>query len=470
MNTYRLKACRFKLIFRFLIVVLTFNFSSSFAANILVSALPGENGCDLIEAIDSANTNSAVGGCAAGQSGQDVITFRPDFTRYELSRLVFSSVLEGSSGTPLIVSQIKIVGPGDELMVIARSRLGPAVRLFTVALNGDLTIENLSLQDGAQQGGGVDGFLTGGAIRVAGKLTLDQLEIANSSAGFGGAIWVQGGEAIIRNSLFRNNSATNQGGGIGLSSNSRVTIYDSTFSSNSAGEYGGGLAVAASPNSILSLYNATISENSAGISGGGISALFASIDSGESSNYLTLRNTIISGNTATVDNREVHIVNPFISARDIRNNILGSSDVTFGEATNSTDFLRNDNIVLTSNFENTPLRSVFAALSDNGGKTMTHALVSNSPAIGKGLPSLVTGGPSVFFTEPGCRGEFISLSFAVADYRNDQRDFIRPSGGECDIGSFEYEAIGPEPVVPEPIDETCHAIKAKNDNLVMFCL
>ncbi|MFN2201380.1 MAG: hypothetical protein ACK2UO_09240, partial [Caldilineaceae bacterium] len=53
------------------ITVLT-GYATAYAADIQVNAGIGESGCDLIDAIDSANSDSAVGGCTAG-NGDDVI-------------------------------------------------------------------------------------------------------------------------------------------------------------------------------------------------------------------------------------------------------------------------------------------------------------------------------------------------------------------------------------------------------------
>lgn len=432
-------------------LVLLIQVSVSQAANILVTARPGLFGCDLREAIESANTNSSIGGCAAGGSGQDTIQFFAGFTRYELPNIVFSNSA-GSSATPEITSEIRIVGLGAELMVIARPPSQSDIyRAFTVSVDGgDLTLENLSVQNFGQSSG-----FSGGAIRVAGSLTMNNVEIADSSADFGGGVWVQGGSAVIRNSLIRGNGALIQGGGVGLSANSTVAIFDSTITDNTS-EFGGGIALAAAPDSSLSLYNTTITENTASVQGGGLSLLMAGIDT---SNSAVIRNTIISGNTAP-NSKEAHFINPGNgSGLDIRNNVLGYSANTYGQSVNILQFFLNDNIILTQGSNGMPLRSILGPLEANGGKTMTHALVANSPAIDNGLQGVVTGGPLIFFSTPGCRGEFVTIGFG-GEYRPDQRGVSRPLGNECDIGAYEYE----------PSEEACYVVKAKNNNVVMFCL
>jgi hypothetical protein len=56
---------------------------------------------------------------------------------------------------------------------------------------------------------------------------------------------------------------------------------------------------------------------------------------------------------------------------------------------------------------------VLGPLQDNGGSTVTHALLPGSPAIDAGDPTR-------------CRG-------------TDQRGVPRPQGAECDIGAFERD-------------------------------
>jgi len=58
-------------------------------------------------------------------------------------------------------------------------------------------------------------------------------------------------------------------------------------------------------------------------------------------------------------------------------------------------------------------KNILAKLANNGGPTMTHALVTGSPAI-----DAVPG------ADPKCTG-------------TDQRGMPRPQGAGCDIGAFE---------------------------------
>ena len=69
--------------------------------------------------------------------------------------------------------------------------------------------------------------------------------------------------------------------------------------------------------------------------------------------------------------------------------------------------------------------AMIGPLASNGGPTLTHALLTGSPAIDAG-------------GEPSCPA-------------TDQRGTIRPVGGACDIGAFEGTAAPPPPPPPPPL-------------------
>jgi hypothetical protein len=74
--------------------------------------------------------------------------------------------------------------------------------------------------------------------------------------------------------------------------------------------------------------------------------------------------------------------------------------------------------------ESDPIIPRLDSLADNGGPTQTHALQIGSPALN-------TGNPAV----PGSGGN--------ACEPTDQRGFLRPADGNCDIGAFERNAVPP---------------------------
>ncbi|MDB4511847.1 right-handed parallel beta-helix repeat-containing protein [Arenicella sp.] len=425
------------------------------AATIQVNATSADDGCALDEAIQAANDNSATGGCSSGEPGLDVITFTPSlYPVYEMSSY-YRNTATSFSATPQITSEIEVIGPDDQSSLFTLRRNPNSfsqTRAFSVALNGKLTLKNLSLQNFPSRSS-VD---TGGAIYVAGQLIADKIEITGSNASFGGAIWVQSGSAVISNSLIWGNTARIQGGGIGLSSNSSVFIFDSTISNNQSEERGGGIALAGSSNSHLSIINSTVVENDADLEGGGISLFFTST---QDRSTVNIKNSILSGNTAPVSN-DVHFIDPNESGQqDIRYNLLGSKATNYISSTNSGIFFapENNNILATGLSSGTPLRSILGPLKDNGGKTRTHALVENSPAIDAAIPFTTTGSFPFILRQSGCRS---ATPLGVGSYRPDQRGVTRPLGKECDIGAYEYEGL----------DDACFIINSKVGNVIAFCL
>jgi len=168
--------------------------------------------------------------------------------------------------------------------------------------------------------------------------------------------------------------------------------------------------------------HSTISGNTAGGAGGGVFNNYYISSSGGIGSVLTLTHSLLSGNTAS-SGAEVYNYAGTYTGRIIANNFnlfghggLNNTQAFSGFSPGGSD------INATSNGINTPLSSILnPTLADNGGPTLTHALVSGSPAI----DAVTTGCPPPL---------------------TDQRGFLRPADGDttpgalCDIGSFEFNA------------------------------
>ncbi|MCP4211315.1 MAG: hypothetical protein GY764_07525 [Halieaceae bacterium] len=135
-----------------------------------------------------------------------------------------------------------------------------AYQVFYVTAAGDLSVDNVTIQNGLVNNGG-------GGIRNAGTLTVTASTFSgNSSSGTG-----QPGGGGIRNvgtltvtaSTFSGNSPAYGGG---IYNTSMLTVTDSTFSGNSAPSGpGGGMF---NDGGTLTVTNSTLSGNSAGFGGG----------------------------------------------------------------------------------------------------------------------------------------------------------------------------------------------------------
>ncbi len=197
----------------------------------------------------------------------------------------------------------------------------------------------------------------------------------------GGAITNTGPSAIIRNSTFVGNTATNIGGAI-YHRFWPLTVLNSTFSNNTANNDGG--AIAASFNGALTIINQSTFINNTATLGNGASIY--------TQQTLSLNNSILAGSNA---------LNECIATTISNNNNNLVEDGSCDE--NALDQLTGDPMLFD--------------LADNGGSTLSFLPMTGSPVIDSGSLS-----DCAFF---------------------DQRGQARPSDGDgngsddCDIGSVE---------------------------------
>ncbi len=270
-----------------------------------------------------------------------------------------------------ITQDVTISGAGAITTIIDG---GDIDRIFHVAPSGGVTvmISDLTIRNGNSSG------LAGGGIRNGGTLDLQDIALSsNVSANDGGAI-LNLVTLTITNSTINGNTASGNGGGIFNSGN--LTLRNSTVTSNTATDEGGGIFNTTGATATIN--NTTISHNSAAINnGGGIS------DNGT----ITLTNTIVANNTGN---------NCASTIPSMGNNLDSGNTCGF---TGAGDITNQD-----------PRLDV---LANNGGLTLTRALLTGSPAIDAGsIPPAL----------PACE---------ATDQRGVTRPF--PVGGACDIGAFE---------------------------------
>ena len=231
--------------------------------------------CTLRQAIESANTDTAVGTCAAG-AGTDTVSFS--------GALANSTITLG--GTQLeVTDDLIITGSGQTIDANGASRV-----LYLDSYTS-LTASNLTITGGitSKYSGG-----NGAGIRAGrnATLTLSACTITgNAVSGDGGGIYA-GYESnlTLAGCTITGNAATGSagdGGGIALGEYAALTLTDSTISGNSADDTGGALYTVY--DNTVSIINSTISGNDSGFGGGGIYAWRGD---------LSLTNSTISGNEA----------------------------------------------------------------------------------------------------------------------------------------------------------------------------
>jgi hypothetical protein len=263
-------------------------------------------------------------------------------------------------------------------------------------------------------GGGID---AGGYLRLQGCTVSGNMALAPAGVlAAGGGIYTNfPQQLILQNTLVAGNSAVSagqsRGGGITAST---MTAANSTITGNrtqGASQSSGGAGLYLNLQRSATVTNCTIANN-ADSTGGGGGGLFVTT-SFPTFYHLLLNNTIIASNTTTSAGGQNDIVGTVDSnsASNLIGNGTGSSGISNGS---------NGNLVGSAA---SPINPLLGPLQNNGGLTMTLALLPGSPALGAGNVSFVTNPP------------FIGPPFT------DQRGpgFSRIINNAVDIGAYEVQ-------------------------------
>ncbi len=247
-------------------------------------------------------------------------------------------------------------------------------------------------------GGDVDGW-GGGIINNSADLVIINSSIAgNRATNRGGGVRTNDGSLTLTGTTVSGNFNTgnSHGGGIEVGGGS-LSLSSSTVSSNQTnGHWGGGIY---SSSGSVAIDNSTIVQNASASSGGGIVTFGAT----------TFNNSIIAGNST------VSGIAPDLAGLGNGMNFSGSYNlIGYGNSFASG----------TGNQWSTTFASAgLGTLANNGGPTLTHALLTNSPAINAADPNYVPGPSSAdFFDQRG------SSNWRIRD-------------GRMDIGAVESNGV-----------------------------
>ncbi|MCA9053964.1 MAG: hypothetical protein KDA75_09015, partial [Planctomycetaceae bacterium] len=333
----------------------------------------GDGLVTLREAIHAANT---LGTTDLGDSGS-----------IGLDQIVFASGLSGSilltSGELDVIGDLLITGNGRNDIVIDAQQNS---RIFDVTgVDTDLTLDNLKLQNGRttsdNNGGGAIRFTATGIGTLS---VLNSTLLNNSTAGdsaHGGAIYSLTGDVSVSGSLLNGNWTEGQssfGGAIASPTAGDINVLNSTLSGNHVDGTSGSGGAIASP-SLLGktvIVGSTITGNEA-TTGGGI-GMFA-LNLGKS---LTIRNCIVAGNIAD-QHADFTAPGGLLSTLDVTNSLIGDNDGTTLSATLNGVFDSLGNLVGSTTGDGV-IDPHLAPLADNGGPTLTHALLPGSLALDSG--------------------------------------------------------------------------------------
>ncbi len=395
-------------------------------------------------------------------SGSQEITLAPSLTQFG------PATISLAMGELAIADALTISGPGAEQLTINAGFSGS--RVFNVTSgNFDVTLSGLFLTGGLttgldEHGGGIrfdsTGTLTlldmvvasnfvqgqdaqgGGVFSDSGTIVAERSDFSgNMAADHGGAIATESGGVTLSSTTLRGNFAAADGGAI-RTVDGTINVSQSTISGNTADVFGGGLGI--SGGAIVQIANSTIAFNTATTEGGGLAFAPGA--------NVTLHSSIVAGNSllsgGTNDIQSTVNVNVFSSS-----NLIGDPN-SAGGLTHDI----NGNIVgqesNASTRELLDITTVLEPLANNGGPTLTHALVAFSPAIDAGvIPSelIINGG---FET-----GDFFSWTVVNDDPEGDGR--VEINDGTLDTG-----IIG-DPFVPidGEVDAVLHGVGPSNKQI-----
>ncbi len=355
---------------------------------------PGDGICDaggfctLRAAIQEANTSPS----------SDNIIFAPGFNTINIT-----GSLPDITTTLAIQSAFRVTVFGDNVN-----------RVFNILSAGNLTLDNLSVQNGRstiggglfnQTGGTVSmtncdfsgnaASISGGGIRNDGTMTITLSTVSFNSGDVRGAGIFNGpaGTLTITDTTvsFNDNDAASAIGGGGISNDGQLTVNRSLVRANITSGNGGGVF---SLGGTVNLTNSSVGFNSAFAGNGG--GIF------NSGGILNLSNsTIAGGNFAVLG---AGIFNDIGSTANVRSSIIAGNDATgtapngedvfgafaspsfnlIGISDGSTGFVNgvNSNIVGTAA---APVDARLAPLDNYGGPTLIFALQLDSPALDKGF-------------------------------------------------------------------------------------
>lgn len=360
------------------------------AQSVRVNSLDGGSvagACTITDAVAATNAGHPVNGCSTNMVG--------GYIGFDVSGTITLNL-------PLVITSFAVIDATGQTVRVSG---GNHTELFVVVTGATLQLLGLTLSNGV-------GFEFG-AVQNYGLFLAHQCTFTDNHGSVTGAI-DNNGVMIITSSTFYGNDASLFPYAGAIRNNDRAQIANSTLSGNFAfaglgGERNGAIGNTANGN--LTLANTTITANGGIVGGvGNAGALF-------------LVNTLIGGNGAV--------------------DCAGSGTVT----AYSVNLIADGSCHVTGALTGDPK---LGPLADNGGGTLTHALLDGSPAIDAG-------------DDGYC---------AVAPVSNhDQRGRLRPQDGNgdgvatCDIGSFERARPLPfsgflAPVDPMPVVNVVKAGRA----------
>jgi len=402
------------------------------------SADPGdpvcdENACSLRAAITAANADGAA----------SLIVFD----------LSFPATITLASALPAVSGTLTIDGPGADNLAVSGDHL---YRVLEVASGADLTLTNITIRDGHQElagGGGIynnrgtlsirgssilDSFVNhggGGIGNNHGALSVSDSLVANNLAGGGdgGGLFNDGGTVSISRTTFSGNDGFHDGG---IANHGFIVVRDSYFTGNDARIAG---AIDNAIDGAMTIDNSTFSDNTARFNGGAIdnagvlrvaNSTFYNNGSPIGADIANHADAVQVTHSTFYNDSPLPSITSITGAAILRNTILAARAGIANCSNNGPGPLTADsyNLATDATCDSATVKTLaelgLGPLQDNGGSTLTIALLPGSAAI-NGADDLVCSAPA---TAP---------NFGAGGL--DQRGETRPQGAHCDTGGYELE-------------------------------
>ena len=395
---------------------------------------PNSNDCSLREAIESANTDTAIDDCVTGLNTDTInlgngetylltaTTAAPLTITESVNINGNNSVIQQQFADRVVTITAGIVDFDQIQLVGAGSPCTCNGAIVNVAVGSTLGLVESSMRQGKA------GVANGGGIYNSGTVTITDSAIGGMggnentsgmypSPGGGGNIYNNGGMLTIRGSLLQGGNAIVDGGGIHNAAGGDITIVNSTLSQNVAGENGGGIFNSNDAGNSILAYGTTITENRGDYTGSGApSGTGGGIFS--AGGTVTLDGTILAGNVDESGSiTPAHDCSGAVNSADY--NLIGKTD-NCSYSSQSGDVQGTIAV---------PAEPLLSGPFSNGGPTLNYLPAPNSPVVD---------------LNQACDGD-------VGDLASDQRGMTRPQGTYCDTGSVERDLTPPTtPVALKP--------------------
>jgi hypothetical protein len=367
---------------------------------------------DVVNPLDGQTSLREAIAYAATLSGTQTISFSSNTVNGAVNFYAGTvKIIKLVSGQLVISNNLNVLGSGATNLIISGNNSN---RVLYVGPFNTVGISALSIIKGRSDEGG-------GIYNKWSNLVLSNCVLnGNSGSSQGGGIFVYGGDLFLMNCVISSNSVGGSGSGGGIYTiGGHLGIINSTINNNSAYSGGGILVYAAA----AGITNSTICLNSA-YQGGGI----------YNYNYSYFA-ALTSINNTFSDNSAFYLGGSIYNQAGSQSIFLGNTILQSSSGANLENFYNSDAIVslghnlcsddghgfLNQAGDLTNTIPQLGPLANNGGPTLTLALLAGSPAINAGDNSVAIG------------------------LTNDQRGagFPRMKGPRVDIGAFEVQTVPP---------------------------